>query len=561
MAALPKKGKLGATADSEGPRPKNQAADPSKAVPTTGAVDMHHPDYDEHIGDWRMMRDAIAGDRAVKGKNKDYLPIPDGFTMQSDGGKKMYDDYRDRAQFPRVVEPTLRGMLGVIHRKEADIKMPKAMEYLWEKATKDGLPLEGFHRRITRELLATGRYGVFVDMASTGDGDPYLCGYDAEHLINWSEFGDFYVLDETRDVRDGFAWIERKKFRVLEMVATNPDDDATDPDVERSYKVQVYDGQLDSANAKVFEPTVRGGGNWDEIPFVVIGCTDVMIPIDQIPLLGVAQAAFATYRLDADYRHQLYMSGQETLAITKIRAEDRPRVVGAGVILTLPDGATAEYVSPSCSGIDAHKAAIDDELAKAAQFGAKLFSASEGKQAESGDALKVRFAGQTATLTSIAIASAMGLERALKKVAKFMGLDPDDVVVTPNLSFVDSVLTGSDALNLVKIWQASVISKQTLYEALQRGEIASSERSFEDEQALIEDEVPPPTTGLMGPNGLMVPPPNDAQLNAFRQGGPLPPSSGKKPPQAGRPGVANPKKPPAGAPASNKGKPPSKKTI
>lgn len=564
MALEAKKSKVISKADEEGPNmPSNgsNVVDPTVPKVAEGNVEQHHPDYDENLPDWKLVRDAIKGDRTVKDQGETYLPMPDGFTMMDDAGTKAYQAYKTRAQFPRVVEPTLRGMLGIIHRKEADIKMPKAMEYLWEKATKDGITLEGFHRRITHELLTTGRYGVFVDMSSTGLGDPWLCGYDAEHLINWSEFNDFFVLDETRDVRQGFSWMPTKKFRVLEMVPTNDGEDPEDPNTEKFYRVRVLDNNNTSMeNASTFEPTLRGGGQWDEIPFVTIGSTDVMVTVDEVPLLAVAQGSFATYRLDADYRHQLHMSGQETFVCTGINAADRPRVVGAGVVLTLPEGCDAKYASPTCKGIEAHAAAIDSELEKGAAAGARMFSAKNSKTAESGEALKIRVAGETATITSIAISSAAGLERALKKVAKYMNLKEEDVSVTPNLSFVETTLTPGDAMGLVRIWQANVISKQTVYEALQRGEIASTERSYEDEQALLEDEMPPPGSDPMGINAAA---PNDAQLNAFRNGQVLP-SNGKLPPKAGRPGFPNKKAPPGAAPgfpASNKGKVPSKKAA
>lgn len=548
------KPKVISKADQEGPRPKNgqgpnqvqdqnpaqDGEDPTKRplYGSEGSVDMHHPDYDEHLADWKLVRDCIVGNRAVKDQGETYLPKPEGFTVMDDGGVNAYKAYKLRAQFPRITEPTQRGMVGVIHRKEAHIEMPPAMEYLKEKTTKDGLPLDAFHRRITRELLATGRYGVFVDMSSTGDGDPWLCGYDAEHIINWSEFSDFFVLDETRDVRQGFAWVEQRKFRVLELISDGVDDpniNQDDPNVPKSYRVRVFDGKTDSVSAKEFNPTIRGGGQWDEVPFVIIGSTDVMNQIDEVPLLSVAEAAMATYRLDADYRHQLYMSGQETFMCTGLTKEERPRVVGAGVVLTLPKDCTAEYVSPTCNGIDAHAKAIESEMDKAASAGARMFSSKDTKTAESGDALKIRVAGQTATLLSIAMSSAAGLERALKKLAKFMGLNEDQVTVIPNLSFIDAVLTPADALQLVKIWQAGVLSKQTVYEAMQRGEIASGERTFDEEQTLIEDEMPPPGSD---PN-VMAPPPNDQQLQAFRDGG-LPPANGQMPPGPPRPGAPKP---------------------
>jgi hypothetical protein len=62
------------------------------------------------------------------------------------------------------------------------------------------------------------------------------------------------------------------------------------------------------------------------------------------------------------------------------------------------------------------------------------------------------------------------------------------VVVKPNLSFVDSTLSADEALKLVQVWQNGAISYETLYQNLQRGEIASAERDYEDELKLITAE-------------------------------------------------------------------------
>jgi hypothetical protein len=116
------------------------------------------------------------------------------------------------------------------------------------------------------------------------------------------------------------------KYRVLEMY-TDPDK----PNAQPVYRVLVYDRTSDDVQAVEIRPEKRGGGELDEIPFVVI----VMVDVDEIPLLGVAQAA---YRLDADYRHQLYMSGLEMLFISKAKSEDRPKVIGAGAIRVRLEG-------------------------------------------------------------------------------------------------------------------------------------------------------------------------------------------------------------------------------
>jgi hypothetical protein len=182
------------------------------------------------------------------------------------------------------------------------------------------------------------------------------------------------------------------------------------------------------------------------------------------------------------------MTGQETLFVIDA---DAPDIVGAGVIVTLKggDGLTpdAKYVGPAGTGIEAHRQAMQDERVAAVSAGAKMFETSGGGQ-ESGEALRLRFAAETATLTTIAQNSSAALERALRYVALMMGLDPMQVVVKPNLQFVDTKMSPQEAESLVRVWQEGAISYQTLYENLQAGEITSAERDFEAELKLIDDE-------------------------------------------------------------------------
>ncbi|MGU3496360.1 DUF4055 domain-containing protein [Xanthobacteraceae bacterium A53D] len=440
----------------------------------TEAVSTKHPDYLDREAEWKVMRDTARGESAVKDAGQAYLPRPSGFATQSDGGRALYAAYQARAQFPEIVAPTVHGMVGVIHRTEAQIQMPAALEPLWEKATSDGLPLEALHRRITAELLTTGRYALLVTGTEAGGSLPWLAGYAAEKLINWSPNRDMFVLDESGLERNGFQWEDKQRFRVLEI------DDGR-------YVVRTFVGTEVVAQAPI-QPTAARGQAITEIPFVVIGARDLSLPPELPPLIGVARSAISQYQLSADYRWQLFMTGQETLVIINGEA---PSAVGAGVVITLKgeEGRTpdAKYVGPAGTGIAAHKTAIDDERAAAVAAGARLFS-SEKKSAESGDALRIRYAAQTATLITIAQASAQGLEKALRHIANIVGANPNEVTVKPNLSFVNATMTPAEAQALVKVWQDGAISYETLYENLQRGEIASAERAAEEELELIAND-------------------------------------------------------------------------
>jgi hypothetical protein len=116
-----------------------------------------------------------------------------------------------------------------------------------------------------------------------------------------------------------------------------------------------------------------------------------------------------------------------------------------------------------------------------------------GNQAESAEALRLRYGAQTANLATVALVTGAMLEESLRHAGRFMGLGPDvvnNIVVKPNMRFIENDMTPSDAEGYVRLWQQGAISKRTMHENLQRGGIASPERTLEEEGALIESEMP-----------------------------------------------------------------------
>lgn len=424
------------------------------------------------------MRDAYRGETAIKRAGERYLPMPSGYKFHPGGtdiGNQMYEAYKARARFPEIVNNAIRSMVGIAHGQEWQIEVPAALEPLWENSDGKGLPLEALSRRVTMELLITGRYALMVDAPPSG-GDIYLAGYSAEEVINWSDDDDFYVLREVERVRSGMGWTDAIKTRELELV-------------DGRYVQRVYmDGVLEAE----YEPRARGGAALDMIPITLGGAMDLDMKPDAPPLIGVARACLSHYQLNADYRLQLYMSGQETLVLHNV--ETPPQVIGAGVVVSLQaaDGGKdtrAEYVGPSGVGIDAHVVAMDREQLAAVRSGAQMFDNTPRGQ-ESGEARRLRFSAETATLTSIVGASAMILERTLKQAAIMAGASPDDVVVTPPANLLEGRLDPQELSALVASWTGGAISYETLYANLQRGRIATVERDAMAEKALIEAEVP-----------------------------------------------------------------------
>ncbi len=441
----------------------------------TNSVETKHPTYTRlYVDMFRLVRDAYEGEAQVKDAGTHYLPMPSGFNAQSDNGTDLYNAYRTRAQFPEIMQPTISAMVGLIHGKEIKIELPSGLEYLIEKASADGITLEAFHRRVTSALLKTGRHAVLVDAESEEGGDPYLAGYAGDRVINWETDGTFVVIDDSGYIREGYSWKDEKRFITLQMA-------------DNAYTMTINtDG-----DEEVIEPKTLGNGSPERIPFAIGNARDVSFDLLPPPLIGVARAAKAIYQLSADYRWQLFMSGQETLVAINGEA---PSAVGAGVAHSMmgsqdvtPD---LKYVSPTCAGIDAHKEAMLDNRDAAVMAGAKLIE-QETPTNESGYARKLRTAAETATLITVAKVSSEIMEKSLRNVAMMQGLsdsEQENITVEAPKDLIDAVLTPQDAKTLVESWQAGGFSYQTLYENLQRGGIADPDRELADELELMDDD-------------------------------------------------------------------------
>lgn len=419
--------------------------------------------------EWALMRDCMDGEGAIKAKRSEYLPIPSGFAAQDDGGLAAYDAYQKRAQFPEFLAPSVSAMIGIIHAKEWAVEMPDAMNYLREDSDSNGLPLEAFMRRVTREMLVIGSHAVLTDAPRDG-GDPYLAGYRRDKVLNWDK--DWWVLDESTMKRDGFVWNQIKQYLVLGIT-----DGGYVPTLLDEFGEVVEELQV----------RARGGGMLPRIPFVVGSAVDLSPRIEAPPLIGVARAALAYYQLSADYRHQLYMSGQETLVAIN---GDGPSAVGAGVVHEMRGGVEGQtpdlkYVSPTCAGIEAHDAAMMRQREAALQAGARMFEKTAQGE-ESGEARKLRYASETATLTSVAQNSALLVERALKNAAMIMGLPEDDIVVTPPKDLMDRTMSPQDFAALFGVYREGGMSWETYFANGQRGGIFSEETTADEEQRLLD---------------------------------------------------------------------------
>lgn len=486
-------------------------------------VDSRHPLFIEHEPDFRQMRRTYRGERVVKRAGFEFLPATsgmkeDGIGLATQQGQRAYDAYRVRARFPDLVRQAVEALLGVMHHKPAVFELPTAMEFMREDATVRNESLQMLLRRVNEQQLALGRLGLLADVADSGERKdlPYIATYLGETVINWDEGRsdgieiqnlNFTSLDESEFERIAdFEWELQQKFRVLLLAANETDEAAIDtvsgenargtgdsgdepvanlPEGEGVYRMGVFrENNTTFTPQGLITPSIKGR-TLSKIPFVFINTKDITPEPDDPPLLGLSNLTLAIYRGEADYRQALFMQGQDTLVVIGSTDDDEHRV-GAGASINLPVSGDAKYIGVESAGLTEMRLSLENDYTRAGAQGGQLLDTVGGDQ-QSGEALRVRVAAKTATLNQIALAGAFGLQTLLKIIAEWLGANPDEVVVVPNLDFADDRMSGKDLTEIMAAKSLGApLSLASIHAAMQ--EKGLTELSLEEELEKIEAE-------------------------------------------------------------------------
>lgn len=472
---------------------------------------------------WNTCLDCFAGEDAIKQKGSIYLPMTSsqildgGATKASSKGAQDYKSYKMRAVFHDLYREAVQATIGIMYREPPKIELPAIMEPMLENATLLGENLETVLRNINTQQLTTGRLGLLGDIRinrKDGSTRPVLVIYKELACTNWNDTSkddedidlSLVVLDESGYVMDEqFSWTNEERYRVLALVEETTiqnSEDGTESTNLTFSTSGVYAtatvGVNDPLDATTFNVPSLMGEELETIPFTFINASDLSADTDLPPIYGLAKDCLTMYRGEADYRQNLFMQGQDTLVTIGLDVDDDESIrTGAGAHIAVPINGDAKYIGVESSGLEEQRTALENDYKRAIQKAGQLMD-STSRAKESGEALKIRVAAQTATLPQIAKTGAAGLERVLKILAEWYGANPDEVVVTPNLKFSEADLNGQTLKNILEAKGLGLkLSDESIHTFMQDGGI--TKKTFEEEQEALSNEEPAPGTGIPSP--------------------------------------------------------------
>lgn len=382
-----------------------------------------HPEVVYWFDQWRMIRDACAGARAVKERAQTYLPQLDG--MDDDE----YSAYLDRATYYNFSGRTAGALTGAIFRRREMVEgLSEKLTQRLEAISKQRQPFGTYAEYIADEVIKLGRCGVLVDLPQgpSTDPRPYLATYTAETILDW-DFQDidgketltYAVLWEIRLVRDvntfNPKWVNQ--YRVLRLEPSPSGWTYW----QELYAVKDSDAALVESNRiNRFQPLNRGRP-LSYIPFHVFGAFLSTLAIEKPPLEDIADLNMSHYRSYANLEHGRLFAGFPLYFVESSMAgeQDSEFTLGASRVWQTPPGAKPGILELNGQGLKFLVDALDQKEAQAAALGGRMIGVRTTAVAESDNMLKLSERNEQSQLLKVTRSLDAGFTVLLRWWARF----------------------------------------------------------------------------------------------------------------------------------------------
>jgi len=496
-----------------------------------------HPDYDANLTAWLRTRDVIAGDDAVKAAGEKYLPRLDSQTDDE------YFAYKSRACFFNATSRTLDGFLGLLFRRDPEVKMPDrhagvggALRVFTEDVDLMGTSLFTFCKAVVGEVLALGRCGTLIDWGGSsasrtgnhghhGESRAYVVRYAAEDILNWQtqriNGRNVVSLVALREVlADGHQADDPFKPKLVEQIRVLKLEPVADGGTRCVVEIWVLadghqaDGQRSNRRKKtewkLVESRVplRLGKPLPLIPFVFHGPRNSLPDVDKMPLADIITVNLDHYRLDADYKHGLHFTALPTAWVSGFDKAAELRIGSSSAWVSDTVGAVAGFLEFKGHGLSTFENAQDRDERQMAILGSRMLEDTK-RVGETADAIELRQAGENSILMTLAMSVSDSISQVLRWVywwnstEQFPEAVSEDLVLLQiNTDFTPKGLTSLELTAIVGAWQAGAISQATMFDLFRKGEVLPTGRTDNEEQRLLHTPSSQNQNGQVNPTGV-----------------------------------------------------------
>lgn len=471
----------------------------SKAALEDNLPPYHNYDYANWRDIWRSIRHAMIGEVEIKRHSHHYLPRPSG--MDED----QFAAYKDRAVFYNMVYRTVVGLTGSVFRRDPRVKNagPK-LKKLTRRISKDGLSLTLLAKTTVQDLLATGRFGILADKSpdewSDTPTDPYLAGYTAENILDWTTHEidgrsevDYVLLREFK--------VDRRA-RVYEAGAIRPNSNYgrfiviyrilrlvyNEHYARWEYQQELY--EREGADADLSEdPIVRQplvyGVPMDRIPFRFFNATTNLPDVEKPPVLDILTLNLHHFKVYAQLQHARFFTANPVYYVTGAQEEDTYHI-GPSVVWEVGPGQQAGIIEYKGQGLKSLQEGLTTIEEQVASIGGRMVG-DAANAGQSDNQAKLKDRNEQSLLLNVTTVINENFTDLLQICAEWMNEASEDIEFRSNQDFL---LEGGDARQfraIQQMYQAGILPLEVVYEYFLKEEVIPEHITLAMFKAMLED--------------------------------------------------------------------------
>lgn len=449
-----------------------------------------HPEYSYWADGWETIRDCVLGEYQIKQKSGRYLPKLAGHSEDE------YAAFLGRAYYYNMTARTVNGLVGTVFRKEPKIKgIDKALEKNLKEITKTNSSAVLFAKEIVTEVLTVGRYGVLVDMDRGGNRPPFLVGYAAENIVDWTveDIDGRFVLTEvvlreivpekTTTMASGMAVTStayRANYRILALE-------------EGIYVQYVFENQ-ESVPMKTRElgeriVPVSFGVPFKFIPFMFFGPMSNGAGVEKSPILDIALMNISHYHTSAILEHGRFFTAMPVYHINISNPEESKGsyVVGPSVVWEWEGEKQPGIIEYHGHGLGALERALDMKEAHVSALGGRMLGTRSSAVAESDNLVKLKEKNEQSLLLNVTTTVNIGFSKVLEWWSNWQSKSSGEIEVELNQDFLFDALSAREFRAFAMMYKEGLLSIEIMYDIMRKAEIVPEYMDLEEFKAQVTD--------------------------------------------------------------------------
>jgi hypothetical protein len=449
-----------------------------------------NPQVLDYIEEWQQIRDCVAGQRAIKDRTTTYLT-----PLEKMEGKE-YNAYLERAVYFNMTGRTVSALTGIVFNRDPQVSgIPKKLQKSFKYPTKNNISFEAYIKKVCRELITLGRYGVLIDMSPDG-GDPYFVGYCAEHILDWQimtisgrEVVTEVCLREISEARPNFGE-QRKCYTTIRRLVLEWDE-ARGRAIYVQYVYKAEGSSIDVTNMvpERIVPT-RNGVPLSRIPFTCLGAIDNTLDVDRSPIADIANLNIAHYRSYAQLEQSRFFTAMPIYYVQTSQGNTQAEYeIGSAVVWEVAVGEKPGILEMNGHGLGGLVTACEQKEDQISALGGRLMANQSRSTAESDNALKLKEGNERSILLNIVFAVSEGMTEMAKQWCWWAGADNVDAVeVELNKEFLTDTLGARELRAVYAMYIDGVVPVTVLHFYLQKAEVIPDWMDVDHFKQLLADK-------------------------------------------------------------------------